>query len=166
LVGAHKPYIMDENAVYVGSSDLVSQLKGSFNILYHYMDEMKRLGVYEDATIIITGDHGWGSNNMGFFVKPRGSAGTPLASNNAPVSHANLLATILKSEGLEYSQFGVSVFDVEQDTDGERFVVRYCETGREVLFYKIIGDARDRGNLILLDSLEFYMDFLTGLPVN
>ena len=166
LVGAHTPFIMDENSVHVGSSDLVSQLKGSFNILYHYMDEMKRLGVYEDATIIITGDHGWGSNNMGFFVKPRGSADTPLVSNNAPVSHANLLATILKSEGFEYSQFGVSVFDVEQDTDGERFVVRYCETGGEVMFYKIIGDARNLDNMILLESLEFYVDFMTGLPVN
>jgi hypothetical protein len=166
LDGAHSPFTMDENGIYIGESDLVNQTKGCFNILYRYMDEMKRLGVYENATIIIIADHSRESLNIGFFVKPRGSASTPLVQNNAPVSTANLLPTILHSEGFEYSSFGVSAFDVEQDTDGVRLAMRYSASGNEVEIYHIIGDARDGNNVILVDSRDFLMDLVTGLPVN
>jgi hypothetical protein len=77
-----------------------------------------------------------------------------------------LLPTILHSEGFEYSSFGVSAFDVEQDTDGVRLAMRYSASGNEVEIYHIIGDARDGNNVILVDSRDFLMDLVTGLPVN
>ena len=32
-------------------------IKLNFAIIYNYIEEMKRLGIYDDATIVITGDH-------------------------------------------------------------------------------------------------------------
>lgn len=167
LNGAHPPYIMDESGLAVAESNLVAQTKGCFSILYNYMDEMKRLGVYEDSTIIILGDHGWGDFHIGFFAKPKGSAGTPLIQNSAPVSISDhFLATILKSEGLEYDAFGTSVFDIEENTTGERYVVRYAQTGDTVEFFKVTGHIRDENSRELTDSFEFFVDFGLGLPID
>jgi arylsulfatase A-like enzyme len=155
---------MDENARYKEDSDLVRQTKGSFHIVYSYMDEMKKLGLYENATIIITGDHGKSqditpldyASCIGFFVKPKGKADTALVQSNAPVSHENLLPTILKSEGLDYTPYGVSAFDVPQDSDLVRhFYYRWdLPTGQHVLeHFEIRGNARDFENWLKIEEI-------------
>ena len=166
LNGSHAPYHMDENGKWVDESDVIQQTKGCFNILFAYMDEMKKLGLYKDATIVILGDHGWDTNKIGFFVKPRGSADMPLTQNNAPISTHNLLPTLLKSEGFEYSAYGVPVFDVEQNTNGERLMIRYARTGESVRYYKIVGDPDIPENLELISERDFLVDLNGGLPVN
>ncbi len=57
LDGCHTPIAYDENweADIIYDSDVAIKL--NFAIIYKYIEEMKRLGVYEDATIVITGDH-------------------------------------------------------------------------------------------------------------
>lgn len=73
---------------------MTEQAKGAFKMVFDYLDELKRLGVYEDATIVITADHGqWPSNGdrepmtgprlTALFVKPAGSAGVPMAYSAA-----------------------------------------------------------------------------------
>jgi len=145
----------------------VRQTKGCFHILYEYMDKMKALGLYRDATIVITADHGksWdfyrldAPSTIGFFVKPRGAADTPLTQSRAPVSHKNLLPTILKSEGLDYAPFGVSAFDVPEDADvTRRFYHRYdvwegdTFIEHRVEVFDIQGSARDFGNWRKVDD--------------
>ncbi|MCL1851881.1 MAG: hypothetical protein FWF88_02480 [Peptococcaceae bacterium] len=163
LNGSHAPYTMDENAQYTGNSDLVAQTKGSFHILFTYMDEMKKLGLYKDATIVITGDHGKSqditpldyASCVGFFVKPRGSAGTPLTQSSAPVSHENLLPTILQSEGLDHASYGVSAFDVPEDADVIRhfYYHLYQSSGNVLEHFEIRGNARDFGNWRKVEEL-------------
>ena len=56
------------------------QMKACFKIVYDFLDQMKALGVYEDSTIIILGDHGKSMDKTnldyavrtGLFVKPKG----------------------------------------------------------------------------------------------
>ena len=57
LDGCHTPIAYDENweSGIVYDSDVAIKL--NFTIIYKYIEEMKRLGVYDDATIVITGDH-------------------------------------------------------------------------------------------------------------
>ena len=93
---------------------------------------MKRLGVYDKSTIIITGDHGTpisdytplnGVRLTSLFVKPStAGADVEMKTSTAQVSHENLWATIFQSEGIEYAKetFGDSVFDVDSEKDQER----------------------------------------------
>jgi hypothetical protein len=156
--GCHDPFRIDENAQPTTDSNIVAQTKGCFHIVFRYLDELKKRGLYQDATIIITGDHGKSmdidpmdfASTIGFFVKPKGSADKPLVQNNAPVSHDNFIPTILKSEGLEYQSYGISAFDVPEDSDVVRhfyYWVSNWNSGTHVLeHFEIKGNARDFGN--------------------
>ena len=65
--GAPPPYIMTEDFQYLeydarrddGWGSGVSQAKGALKIVYEYIEQLKGLGKYDDATIIITADHGY-----------------------------------------------------------------------------------------------------------
>ena len=139
-------------------SALAIAAQGSFSIINRYIQEMKRLGVYEDATIIITGDHGkamaeedpsdpFAPKLTAMFVKPSGSSGVPLKTSQAQVSHEDLWATVFKSEGLGGNTWaGMSVFDVPEDSDRVRkqyyYVGKRNVKGIDEYIYEITGPAR------------------------
>ena len=60
LRGVHLPYTLDENAKRVGygNTDETRQCLGVLKIVSDYMDRMKKLGVYDNATILVIADHG------------------------------------------------------------------------------------------------------------
>lgn len=125
--GSHAPYILKEDGTKVKGDErtsVVEQTKGSFNILYQALQKMKEQGIYKDATIIITADHGdpvddakpvQKATRIGLFYKPSGSEGTPLQYSKAPVSLKNLPATFLKSVGADYSKYGRALDEVGED---------------------------------------------------
>lgn len=65
--GAHPPYNLTEDFqhidydwrrdVHIG--DKISQAKGALKIVYEYIDQLEKLGKYDDTMIIITADHGY-----------------------------------------------------------------------------------------------------------
>ncbi len=59
LRGCHPPFAMNENCEQVssGSATSLQQTTGAFKIIKEYINQMKALGIYENSTIIITGDH-------------------------------------------------------------------------------------------------------------
>ena len=147
LLGPHPPFNMDENIQYVEESDFVRQTKGSFKIVYEYISQMKALGLYEDSIIIIMGDHGnylgddlTRSARTALFVKPSGSAGTPLKISHAPVSPEQLHATIMESLFGNTSGLGETFFDISEGDDEVR------EYAINLSRYKIVGDGRDFAN--------------------
>ncbi len=170
--GCHMPNSYDENfrpAKDKDAYDAASSMKQSFKIINRYLDQLKELGLYEDATIIITGDHGWhgGSDTdvplrrphvTALFVKESGKSGTPLATNTAPVTQADIIPTILKSEGIAADQdYGRSVFEVSPDENRKR---KYCwqslqhingAIDYEVVMFEITGTARDYDNWKIVD---------------
>lgn len=57
--GAHSPYVMDENAQpVVQGGTRNGQIVGNMEMIFRYLDELEEKGLFEDATIIITTDHG------------------------------------------------------------------------------------------------------------
>ncbi|MCL2817521.1 MAG: sulfatase-like hydrolase/transferase, partial [Clostridiales bacterium] len=151
LEGSHAPYVMDENSLRAKTrTDVVRQTKGAFNIVFEYIDKMKELGLYENATIIITADHGAPVDDghlahtptIGLFIKPSGSEGTPLKQNNAQVSLENLLPAILQSEGLDHTPFGISAFDVPEDAE----IVRP--------FYNLVNPSKTKGSKHVVEYFE------------
>lgn len=109
MSGCHMPNRYDEN---FGSPTAIEQrdstvgMKQSFKIISRYIQEMKRLGVYENATIIILGDHCDIGSDRDFpyyphltslFVKPAGRSTGDINVSNAPITTDDVLATVLKA---------------------------------------------------------------------
>ena len=107
--GAHDPYEIDENINKVEKGSANGQVKGDFRILYELFDQLKAKGLYEKATVIITGDHPRAHSDTkeptqarvtALFVKETGRGGEPFAVSTAQVSQENLAATIVRSAGI------------------------------------------------------------------
>lgn len=157
LHGCHDP-IYNEKVEYVpeDQTSLLQQTKGAFKIAFEYMEQLKKLGLYDDATIIITGDHGksgdWMRLDMykttGLFYKPSGSSGTPLANSDAPTSLANFEATVLQQAGIDYADYGSAISDIPEGADVTRkFYYRMNNETEDVLEeFEIKGDARKFSN--------------------
>lgn len=134
----------------------------SLEIVYDYIEQMRELGIYEDATIIIMADHGssGGGDTLDlpqqtavplFIVKPAGISNQPIRISNAPVSHTDFRATAYEGFSLDYSGIGQSVFDIDEKAQRDRYYyysALYSDEAGEVELreYKIEGDARDGAN--------------------
>ena len=69
--------------------------------------------------------------------------------SSAPIAQADILPTILQSEGIESSQdFGRSIFDVsENETRVRKSVFHSWQKGDyEEVVYQIVGSGRDLSN--------------------
>ena len=83
LNGPHAPYTLDENGLKSDKATSVeAQTKGVFTILRTLFEKMKQAGIYNDAEIIITADHGNAVSDrkpltkatcIALFYKPSGS---------------------------------------------------------------------------------------------
>ena len=170
LLGSHYPFTYDEDVNDLGedNSDVFKQSQGAIKIVTAYIDELKRLGVYENTTMIITADHGYWTITLDpieetstpiMFVKPEQSAeadAQPIATDEKPVSHLDLQATVLDAMGLDYSEYSSrdewAGYSMLRDIDPDR--KRYYLTTdsepdlTEVQFreYLIDGNALDWDN--------------------
>lgn len=168
--GSHSPYTMNADGTASEEETTVTeQTKGIFLHLYNAFDRMKELGIYEDATIIITADHGSAYKDsapvqkpvtIGLFYKPSGSAGTPLQYSAAPVTTDNIGPTVMKAAGLaDYSAYGQALDEVPEDEGLVRYYYKsVAETTdwHEVSVYKyaVTGDAMDFANWEVVEILE------------
>ena len=173
LYGCHTPIKYNLNwdeANEKEKNDTTMALKQSLTIIYEYIEEMKELGLYENATIVITGDHpaaisdtkligqtGYSSDNgtrvTAMLFKRSGESGTELRTSTAQISQDELWNTIYESEGLTSLKNGDSFFDISED---EERVRRYLfelsvyledkSRADEIVEYKITGSARDAEN--------------------
>lgn len=166
--GSHPPYTMNaDGSASEETTTTILQTRGCFTHLFAAFERMKELGIYEDATIIITGDHGnaWddtlpvqAATRIGLFYKPSGSAGTPLKLSAAPVCTDNVSATIAKAAGLaDYSAYGPALDDIAEDAQVTRYYYKTLAIDgweRTVCKYTITGDAVDFANWNLIEQIE------------
>lgn len=172
--GPHAPYTMNaDGSLAQGETTVTDQTRGSFANLERIFNRMKELGIYEDATIIITGDHGdpisdrkpiQRETRIGLFYKPSGSAGTPYVTTHAPVSTENIPATLVKALGADHSSYGLALDEVAEDADIVRYTYKSVigeNTGREVglYTYTVTGDASDFDNWEIVDYVDVDYSF-------
>ncbi len=125
LFGTHQPYTNDENANFVEEATIEETIRGLIVICEEYLSQLKELGVYDDATVIITADHGsWYGNDPQpiLFVKKAGETQEQMKVNSAPVSLGDFQATILSLIGEDYSEYGTSIFDWKESDERARTV--------------------------------------------
>ena len=151
----------------------VNALRRNFAIINKYIQAMKNSGVYDDATIIITGDHGSalsdtkvldGIRTTALFVKPSGKGSGNITRSSAQVSHDNLWATIFQSEGIEpQNDYGASIFDIPADAQMTRvynwhMFVKDPETEKWSYIdykYTITGSALDFANWTVTGEVKY-----------
>lgn len=167
LRGCHSPYTIDENCeVSKENGDRKStnleQTTGMFKFISEYIRELKDLGLYEDATIIITGDHAaletdtkpYEEDNgkakvTALLVKESGQSGTPLKTSTAQVSQDNFMATIVKSAGIETERYyGKAYSEIKEGETVERihYFSTLAQNPNKVWKYTINGSGRDFSN--------------------
>ena len=170
LNGSHPPFVYNEKLERLKESDasgtMLSQTKGAFKIVFEYLNQMKELGIYDNSTIIIAGDHGQSEDNervsdyktTGVFIKPKGESGTPMKTTKVPYSHSNFQGTILDAQNIDSELVSRSVFKLnENDKPTRKFYYRVNNKRDRYGFlqeFDIIGDAEDFKNWTLVKEHE------------
>ena len=159
LHGCHDPSTMDENCQEVEEGKGSSRLNtlGCFKAIYEYISELKRLCVYDNSTIIITGDHPRARSDTKMPAEPRITALFVKQANEhsafkvstEPVSQANLLASIVKSTGLKTEKdYGKAYWEMHDGENAVRINKFQCtlDDGTHIIEYTINGDGRNFDN--------------------
>ncbi len=164
--GTHEDQQLDfEGNFTEGVVSIEQTAAGELAMVSEYCAQLNKLGLYEDATIIVTADHGYApipqyaaeaAHNVNpiMFYKPAGvDYDHGLRTLNTPVSHDDIFATIIKEYGGDSSSFGKAFDEIAEDEERVRYFywaiqdpdVTNDESAIHVE-YKIVGDARDEAN--------------------
>ncbi len=162
LIGAHWPYILDETG-RLGpkeGTDQLSQSEGVLRRVGEYFNQMKELGIYNEATIIVTADHGYWSLNNGdletpstpiLLVKPSGGtyqSRQPLKISSVPTGHLDIPPTIIEGIGGDPKGYGTTVFEVTEGARPRYYWTTASDGSNDYAWieYEINGDVLDINN--------------------
>ncbi|MCQ2751922.1 MAG: hypothetical protein MJ189_02335 [Coriobacteriales bacterium] len=137
IMGAHEPFDMDAKMNYLGDqiyngSYTDAKSYATFKIVKEYLDQLRTLGLYNNASIILTADHGFYSNrgeslnyteSPFLMVKQAGQFEGKVKHSKIQTSHKDLFPQIIKMVGGQYAQYGTPIDEV---AEGKRD--RYCFT--------------------------------------
>jgi|GEM_PF-1671792 len=142
LRGAHAPYSSDANGNYKANAGRNENIAGYMRMVADYMEQMKALGLYDDATIIVTADHGDKGNNMQvvYWIKQANEHHNQIVTNSAPISHTDFPGTILSVIGGDYSKYDTSIFDWNPGDMRER---QCSVVGRDTNWYPLVTSYSD-----------------------
>lgn len=99
-------------------SSLEDNSKGCLVAVNEYLNQLKKIGAYDNSTIIITSDHGSPTEpQVIFFMKKPGETHEEIITTDAPISHCDLLPTIIDGVGADGHEFGTPVTDYK---DGDK----------------------------------------------
>lgn len=156
LWGIHPPYRLGEDKTSLGAT------LGCLELVRLYVEELKALGLYENATIIITGDHPDPISDdvppdmprlTALFVKQAGKSGEPFRESDAQVGQLNnFIPSILSEAGASVdAALGECYWDVPEDENRTRYyhfpVNPTSERGEYwVARFVISGNGRDFSN--------------------
>ncbi len=116
LMGLYDLWHTNADGTYsVEETSLSETSEGVAVVMQEYIRQLKALegDVYDNATIIITADHGIDRNTPQpiYFIKPPYVSQEEMQITSAPISHDDFQATVLTCIGQDTSGYGTSVFD-------------------------------------------------------
>jgi hypothetical protein len=119
LLGAH----------WQTGEEMPARIYSCLELLRKYISQLKELGVYDDAVIIITADHGkhYSPDNIPiWYIKRAGEHHNSMQTSSAPIHHSDYLATVIDTAGLKNDSdaglFGRSIYDIAENEQRERLV--------------------------------------------
>ena len=176
LFGTHPGADWDENLETMTDEDNVDlwdphfrakALRGSYKMIEEYIRQMKELGIYDQATIIVTADHGISDDDGTvenlvrstpscpvLMVKYAGSdLSQPMRVSSAPVAHEDIFTTVEKafSAATTGTGSGRGIEEIGETETRDRYyyhtVFRNDGEGEIALReYLINGNAEDLAN--------------------
>ncbi|MDR2036054.1 MAG: LTA synthase family protein [Coriobacteriales bacterium] len=166
LNGTHPPFDTDYdfNVVPREESNQYLQTRFAFALVFEYLNCLKELGLYDNTTIIVTGDHGYTveldylgdfydlseAQVTGLFVKLAGDHSSPMVLNVSPVSSEQFRPTIWQQANLDFATLGLTYDQVSPDSTQPRtFMFQVGLSGSQekyVQFFEVHGDANDFAN--------------------
>ncbi|MBP3233621.1 MAG: sulfatase-like hydrolase/transferase [Eubacterium sp.] len=156
--GVHRPFNMDENAVFVGHTGRKNQLVGTFKIVKEYIDKLKEQGLYDSSTIMITADHGDKKQcqRIMLMLKEAGATGE-VTKSHAPVSSFDfpIYFTGLIGETLPDQEYGVDFKSLKDDDTRRRYVYRNTADNSKLVVKKFYTDAEAKKTKALKLEEEF-----------
>lgn len=154
LNGPHSPYTFDEKMQQVPEgTDVLQQAKGSLYLVDDYLRQMRELGIYDNATIIVMADHGETNSDFGtpnaahgiLFVKNKQNR-SDYAVNSAPVTYYDLHASLFSALGKEK---GDTFFDIPKENRDRSYYLYDTLNGQiAVTEYSIHGNINDDGAVV------------------
>ncbi|MCM1183989.1 MAG: hypothetical protein NC337_11505 [Roseburia sp.] len=156
--GVHPPFCLSEEMYYDKEAGYTEQSRACLKIVYEYLEQLKALGKYESATIIITADHGNPAKRDGkeeqllrvstpiLLVKEPYRQQEKMLLNSAPVTQAEILPSILKAAGFTWSECGRAFDEVPESEERERAYQYDDSTSEIVIEYSINGYVKDLDN--------------------
>ncbi|MDO4502604.1 MAG: sulfatase-like hydrolase/transferase, partial [Coriobacteriia bacterium] len=161
LNGAHWPYTLTADGKQAtGATDYNEQAEGALKVVGDYLEMMREKGLYDDATIIVTSDHGnWDWNhddvqeatNPIMLVKPAQSAekdAEPLKVSQQQTGHIDYHATIMTAATGKAGKYGAPVWDAPKEGRDRYFIYPVHDGKRDLQMveYRISGNALDRND--------------------
>lgn len=143
------------------TADVISTARGSFETISLYLSELKRLGVYDQTTVIVLGDHGRYPRETAILqqeqldepiitallIKPANAASAPLQTDSvSEMTNRCFPAGILEFAGLPHDGYGLSWQDIEREQPQTERVLNLVADGSRQ--YTVTGDARDFSNWV------------------
>ena len=142
-------------------------IRANFETILYYIRAAKQLGVYDNTTFIILGDHGRRSRDVrgedyellqatqpALFIKPANAGNVPLQyDRDTGLSNSMFMASVLEYAGIPHQEYGASYQDVidSQKVCPREFYWNEFDSKRRV-HYIIEGDARDFSNWSLVSD--------------
>ena len=154
LTGTHPPFNMDENINKVTTEETSGskQARGCFRIIEEYIEQMKKLGVYDSSAIMIMADHGTTGFNQcpSLLIKQPDVFNQSLQIDTTPISYVADLPKIwnwlLRNEDAELN----SLLSYTEDVSKARLYYYYTwdnlwdsEYMPDLYQYACTGVARD-----------------------
>ena len=175
MYGAHPPQRMTEDLVQTqDQSDyysMMSQAKGSMKIVFEYIRQLQALGIYDNTTIIITADHGENyiydpsrvrgldylelnkTSSPILLVKNAGQSWDGVRQNSAPVSHTDLIASIIAAINPQAAAgYGNTLEDIEESANRER-IFTYDRGDLPYVKAAINGDVLDEESWTVVETV-------------
>lgn len=149
-----------------GNGDIVYSVINSFKIIGLYLDYLKANGLYDSATIVISGDHGEGESDLrnitgpkmtACFFKPASESSSSLKKSQAQVSQRNVWRAIFDSENIETDlEMERSLFDIsETETTTRYFTWHTYQLEKLTSFvFEIKGKGSDFSNWNHIDTIK------------
>ncbi len=99
LWGTHAPATLNSDITVSEDKDAtyISQGKACLNIISEYLEQLKRMNIYDQTMVIVTADHGssWGTFPI-FMIKGFGEHGI-FQISESPISHSDLIPIVSNS---------------------------------------------------------------------
>lgn len=167
LNGPHPPFTLNEYAQVVDGEEtsILQQGKGALYIVENYISQLKQLGLYDSATIIIMADHG--RENVaehGILLVKEKNEKKPFEESGVPITYYDLHATLFRVLGIES---GATFFEISEGPRERRFYYNETENGKmQVVEYVIDGDVNDdvirKTGVVLEPHVDNSIDYRYG----